>query len=394
MSTTLHDNKVALQERIVAAAVLAPSAENVQPWHFRSNGDELQLCLDRDRMLASDVDQMLAFTGLGASLENAVIAARELGFEPDVTIEKLSSSSLRPAHTQGRDRFLPVATLSFDRPGAPDSLFASIESRCTCRRMDGRRPVGREPLARMAASTDQFPSVRLDWLTERRIIGDVAKLVGLGNRIRFEHEPFHRELYDNLRFTNDEVKRTRDGLDLETLQLPIGVASVMSVLRKWLRMRMANQFGFSRGVARQAAKEVRCSGAVGLLSVDRANVDSFVAGGRALQRIWLTATSLGLGLHPTASLPVFLAYTERTDMSQLQPPHAQMAGAMRDRFFHLFPSLRGRTVQMTFRVGHAWPPAVRSLRRPVSAVLNFESKESDPDADSASTAWESRSPQQ
>jgi hypothetical protein len=195
-------------------------------------------------------------------------------------------------------------------------------------------------------------------------------LIGQGNRIRFEHEPFHGELYHHLRFTPEEAHVTRDGLDVATLQLPLGVAWIMWLLRKWPRMRAANFAGFSRAVARQASHEVKSSGAVGILTVDAA-AEEFLTGGRALERLWLTATSCELALHPTASLAVFLAHAERTDLRQLLPHHATMARSMVERFYRLCPSLRGRTVQMMFRVGHAAPPAIRSLRRPAGSVLDF-----------------------
>jgi hypothetical protein len=311
---------------------------------------------------------MLALTGLGASVENAVIAARQFGIEPTVVADDVKSGQLRPIADSAGEPLLRIATLSLVESGSPDALHPQLASRCTCRRMDRRR-VEPEFLARLKSCVADDAGVRLDWLTDPLEIAGVAALVGNGNRIRFEHEPFHRELYENMRFSAAEVKRTRDGLDVATLQLPPGVGRVLRLLRTWPRMRTANLVGFSRAVGRQAAAEVRGSGAIGILTVDRPETDAFLEGGRAFGRIWLSATSLGLALHPTASLPVFLAHAERTDMSQLQPRHSRMAQYMLDEFYRLCPILRGRTVQMVFRLGYGPRPKVRSLRRSVSDVL-------------------------
>jgi hypothetical protein len=237
--------------------------------------------------------------------------------------------------------------------------------------MDAKRAIAQESLAQLSASMDQFESVKIDWLIDPSAIGEIAALVGQGNRMRFEYEPFHGELYQHLRFSAAEARSTGDGLDVATLQLPFGVARILFFLRRWSRMRLANRVGFSRSVAFQAAQEVRSSSAVGVLSVDAPDAREFVVGGRAFERLWLTATSLGLALHPTASLPVFLAYAERSDLGQLLPRHARTARTMADRFYRLCPSLRGRVVQMAFRLGYATPPDTRSLRRPVRAVLDL-----------------------
>lgn len=133
----------------------------------------------------------------------------------------------------------------------------------------------------------------------------------------------------------------------------------------------ANLLGFSRGVARQAAAEVCASGAIGILTVDEPTKANFLSGGRQFERLWLSATAAGIGLHPAASLAVFLAYAERTDGRGLPAKHWRMAQAMKQEFDRLYPQLQGRTVQMVFRVGYADAPAVRSLRRPAQDVLHL-----------------------
>lgn len=345
---------------------MAPSAENLQPWKFRSDGEVLTLYFDRTRHLASDIDGMLALTGLGACLENALIAALEQGYETQIDLEARPEMSLASAD------LIQIASLHLFRGAEVDPLFEYIDCRCTSRRMKASPQIPDEHLGEIFKSTVGIQGVRVDWVQNRSEIRQLAQLIGVGNRIRFEFQPFHSELYHSLRFSESEVEQTRDGLDVATLQLPRGIGGLMYALRFWPRMASANRIGFSRGVARQASHEVQQSAALGVLTVDKPTTESFLCGGRAFQRLWLAATSLGLAVHPTASLPVFLAYARQGAKSQLLESHQRMAQQMSRQFDYFMPNLSGRSVQMVFRLGHGEPPDVRSLRRPVKDVLEFE----------------------
>jgi hypothetical protein len=286
--------------RIVEAAGLAPSAENLQPWRFRIEEDSILVLLDLTRQLPSDVGRMLGLTGIGTAIENAVVAASYEGLATDVDCVYADELSRSTGDT------IPVVRLRFEESDEQsDALKKYIADRCTTRRMEATR-IEQDTLKIVGNSVCGFESVELHWVDEGRLPA-FARLVGLGNRIRFEHRPFHAELYHSLRFDAAEIARTRDGLDVTTLQLPFGVAGIMYLLRTWPRMRVANLLGFSRGVERQATAEVMKSGALGFISVPTADAGAFVEGGRSFERMWLTATQLGLCFHPTASLPVFIA---------------------------------------------------------------------------------------
>ncbi|HEY3409887.1 MAG TPA: nitroreductase family protein, partial [Propionicimonas sp.] len=66
-------------ERLVAAASRAPSADNMQAWNFAHRGDSVEVSLEPSRVLPTDVQQMFAWVGLGAAVENLVVAAEHEG---------------------------------------------------------------------------------------------------------------------------------------------------------------------------------------------------------------------------------------------------------------------------------------------------------------------------
>ena len=141
-------------------------------------------------------------------------------------------------------------------------------------------------------------------------------LVAQSDRMRFEHERFHAELYRQLRFTAADSERTRDGLDVRTLELPPGAVHVLHFLRKWPRIRFLNHFGLSRMMSMPSRWSVCRSGAVGILTVGEPAVSKYLAGGRALERIWLACHGEG-PVAASARQPADI-YRPRTPVERLR----------------------------------------------------------------------------
>lgn len=302
-----------------------------------------------------------------------MIAFRQVEVEPRLT-DLWGSRPLTSA-----PRLLPVVRLDPGPHCEADVLFGSIPGRTTCRRLDHKRPLPPALLSQLSDSIGRFPSVTVDWITEPKQMAAMARLVGAGNRIRFEHEPFHAEFYHNLRLTPEEARSSCDGLDLDTLQLPPSARVMLRLMRSWSRIRIANSLGFSRAIERQARCETLASAAIGVLTVDAPSALNFLDGGRALERIWLTASAAGVGLHPAASPAVFLAHVDRTDGSKMLPAHLRTARDMKRQFNLCLPASQGRSLQMIFRLGYPSWPARPSLRRPLRDSIESEPTQIDPE---------------
>ena len=349
--------------RLIEAAVLAPTPDNNQPWRFAVRDERLFLYLDPTRTLPSDVNSMFDLVGLGAALENACIAAREAGYTPHVEVADCPAASLS-------DPNRPVASIAFAAGGQPDPLYPYLGVRCTCRRLYSTKPLSVETLGRMTEAAQQSGVVRVDWVTDRSQISEMARLLAAADLIRFQYEPFHNEIFRQLRFTAEEAERTRDGLDLRTLELPPGVGWLLHKLKPWKRIRMVHRLGLGRLLTMPSALAVKRSSVVGLLSVSRPSAELFLRGGMALERLWLTATGLDLALQPLGSLPIFLAHWHQLGGSRLAAPHVAEIKRISEKLRTLLPTLGGNVLQIMFRIGHSAPPTYRAFRRKVEEVRN------------------------
>ena len=347
--------------QLIEAAILAPTPDNNQPWRFAVRDERLLVYLDPSRTLPSDVNSMFDLVGLGAAIENACIAARQAGYQPQVEVADCSAEA-------SNDPSRPVASIRFVPGGQPDPLYPYLATRCTCRRLFSRKPVAAESLAQMAAAAEQTGAVRVDWVTDRSQISEMARLLAASDLIRFQYEPFHNELFRQLRFTAEEAERTRDGLDLRTLELPPGAGWLLRMLQPWKRMRKIHQLGLGPLLTMPSVLAVRRSGALGLLSVSQPNVESFLQGGMAFERLWLTAAAVGVALQPLGSLPIFLAHWQQLGGARLAATQLSRVQGLADRLRTLLPQVGAGVLQIMFRIGQSPPPSHRALRRTVHEV--------------------------
>lgn len=68
----------------VWAACRAPSLHNIQPWRWVVDGDELELFLDKSRVLSSDRAGREAVIGCGAALDHLGVALASMGISTEV----------------------------------------------------------------------------------------------------------------------------------------------------------------------------------------------------------------------------------------------------------------------------------------------------------------------
>ena len=211
--------------------------------------------------------------------------------------------------------------------------------------------------------------MRVDWITDRPQIRKVARLIAASDLIRLQYEPFHNELFRQLRFTVEETEQTRDGLDVRTLDLPPGVAWLLRTLKPWKRMQRLHQLGLGRFLTMPSRLAVQRSGAVGLLSVESLSVARFLQGGMAMQRLWLTATSLKLALQPLGSLPIFLAHLHQLGGERLDSMHRAQVAQLSDKLRNLIPQGSGFSPLIMFRIGQTTRPRFRAIRRRIADVF-------------------------
>ena len=355
-----------LFRRLVTAASRAPSPDNMQAWAFTNVGDAIEVRLEPTRVLPTDVHQMFAWVGLGAAVENLILAAELDGYVATVDDDLLHSTA---AGTPDEPRRVSTPVTVRLSPGDPASrLGEQIERRETNRGTYDTallEPRTIEDLSAAVAGLD----AGVHWATGAQALDRLAGMDARSTYIRLEHRPLHDELFDILRFSRSEVEHTRFGLDFASLGIPVALVSVARLLRHPAVMKVVSRLGIGRLVARQLAAKLRKAGAVCLITARSPGAAGYVHAGRAMERLWLEATAGGLAVQPHGVLPQYLTkLDDKTDA--FTPRQTATMARHREPFARLFPTREGERPAIVLRVGRPrCRPARRSVRLPVERLI-------------------------
>ena len=293
-------------------AVLAPSGGNLQPWQFYADGEVLHMVQDRERSRSLlDVRQFASCIAMGAAIENAVIAAAHRGFT--TTVEAFPSQS-NPAW-MATLRFAPA---SDEATLATAALFPFLAQRVTNRRTGDPKPLdpGEAQILTAAAS---LHGVAIQLQTDRGKLDDVGQILGEADRVRFLCAALHRQVMSQLRWSPKEVESTRDGIDLATMELTAAEDAALRVLARPEIAAILRSQNAGAALAEGAQKSILGACAVGMFRVNAEDAHHFLSAGRAIQRVWLNATRLGLGFQPMTALLFTVRMIEAGDRNRPSP---------------------------------------------------------------------------
>jgi nitroreductase len=348
---------------LVSHALLAPSGGNCQPWRFSWTKGRLEVFHDAARSRSFlDFGHGGAMLAIGAALENLALAAESLGFEAQV---HAFPDKRDPSHVAGV-RFAPAVARD-------QELGRWMAARATNRRRGPRQPL---PDGTIEALAHAAEGARLQAHDSPEALDAIAGLLGRGERLRFLSQVMHAEMMREIRWTAGEARATRDGIDAATLELDATERAGLEVLRDARVLDALRGVGGGAGLEKLAHRSIESASAMGLLTIERTGPQSFLEGGRRLQRLWLRATSLGLALQPMTALIYLFARLERGGGEGLSAGEREELSLLRRGFREVFEVPRSHAELMLFRLARTGPPSARALRRPVHEVLVVEGNES------------------
>src|SRR5918994_511912 len=250
-------------------AILAPSAKNSQPWAFSVQGNRIHLLADLSRcQVIADPDRRELYISLGCALENLLVAAEHFGFRHGVSY-----------FPEARQEEL-VATVIFAPGGVPSHARLGATLNAILRRRNDNSvfrsvPVPEQLRLRLMACCVEA-DLRVHLTDDRHFRRWIDALTLEADRIEFADPAFRREL----------------GYWIG--QGVFGEPPLMARLEKLAVSRV----DLGDRVARQDHEIVESAALLGLICAAGDSHLSHVRAGQLFERLWLTATDLGVSIHP------------------------------------------------------------------------------------------------
>jgi nitroreductase len=274
-----------LLDFLVGRAAMAPSPYNSQPWRFRSKDPAVvDLQWDPERWLArADPEGRLLYVALGAALENFLVAARDLGFAPELDWFPDGEGSTTAVRIQ------------LGRPGELGEPDPRVDMQARRRTAHGPLTGPLEPSVRDAVDGMAMAGVTLAWAEgewQEALAGHAAETASH----QWRDPAFREELVAWLRKDRGELEVRRDGMALTRFRRFPGW------LAKGLRRAMVRLPGLFDPQARTARRIRRAPALVVLATPEGNGRRQWLEVGRAYQRLGVELARWGHALGPEAAL--------------------------------------------------------------------------------------------
>ncbi|WP_434421375.1 Rv1355c family protein [Nannocystis pusilla] len=353
---------IAEVRELVQYAIMAPSHGNDQPWRFEYGDGVLRVLHDTERGGGGrdEIGRHWALVAIGGALANLQIAAGVKGREANIQL-----------FPPKQDPSL-VAEVRFGlRAGGPadDPLFEEIPRRNTNRGLGTRAhlsPVHVQALS--AAARDS--GAKLQLCTDRALLGELGQLIGEAERLRLLTPTLHGPTMRQIRWSEAEAHDTQDGIRVEALAVTPMDFAAFQLLRSTDVAKVLRDTNGGRLLMMSSVQALASSAAVGLLTIPGQSPTALVRGGQAMQQLWLTASALGVAIHPMNTLIDMFARVERFHGAGFDKREIQRFLEMRERFTRAFTVALADVEILLFRLSYADPAPLRTLRRPVDAVFS------------------------
>ena len=341
--------------RILDLARWAPSGDNTQPWRFSLVGNNHIRVFGNDTRdhILYDFDGHASHLAHGALLETIRIAATGFGLNCCWQI------------TSDAEQREPIYDVQFssDAAATKSPLFDHIE-----RRVVQRRPMKTVPLTptqRAALINAGGNDVQMQLFEGSAERWAVAKLLWKSAKIRLtckEAYSIHKEIIEwRAQFSADRIPDQAVGVDPATARL------MEWAMASWERVHFMNRFLGGTIVPRlqlDLIPALLCAAHMLVLPKKQpSQLEDWVNLGATWQRIWLTATQLGLHMQPELTPVIFRWYARSGRRFSKDPTLSVRAEVLASEFERLAGANTTDPFGFFCRIGNSVEPTSRSIRK-------------------------------
>ncbi|MCY1531973.1 hypothetical protein D9M68_672130 [compost metagenome] len=310
-----------------------------------------------------DPDYLSSYTSIGAAIENLLLSAAR----QHLKVEWKLTPELTPTH---------IAWFNFTVNPEPDEtaiqLAMQISSRHTNRKITARTELDPSAFKRLEESCNPYDGISLKWITDPQKLQQLAAISAYTDLMRlFIPEAYTDFINREMRWSTEEVAATEDGIGVHTLDLSNNDLIGMRLIKDRRTVDFLQQINGGNGFKRLAMQQFMATPAIGLLSVPKSSVTHLINGGRAVERLWLTATGMELQIHPV-NVPLIFFYKNSVEKKLDLPEENKATLTQFERNFNeLFEMGLNEQAIFMFRIFKASPSPERTIRKSTSKIFSI-----------------------
>jgi len=356
--------------QLVNAANTAPSGGNCQPWKWLSKGKNLILYYDKSRNRSFlDYNDVSAYSSLGAAIENLVLKTHQLKYDIKVEIFPMETNLQVVALIKF---FKENCDIHGVEPHILDELANTIEKRHTNRNIRLRQMIEPTVYHDLKSVTETIPLAQIQFVDSEAGLIELQEIIASADRIRLLHPQCHNDLFKNeIRWTEKENLEKRDGVDIATIDITAGEFAGFKLAKDSDTIRHLRDWDKGTAFRKMTNKVVQSASAIGFITMPNYNKENFINGGRAWQRMWLSATEKKIGVQPLlVPLMFFIRHIHGEGVGMPVIMNEEI-GLLRERFKKVFSVNDNSAEVFLFRLCIADIPKTQSLRLPIDRTLEF-----------------------
>ncbi|KQB99018.1 Rv1355c family protein [Pedobacter sp. Hv1] len=361
--TNFQPTAEVLNELIIAAGK-APSGGNNQPWRWHFENGLLHLFLEQSAAQAYlDPQQISSYISIGASIENLLIAATKHNLNVDWQL----TPEFAPMH---------LAWFSFTETHLANEgekeLANQINLRHTNRQVTPKQEISTTDLAHLQQLIEPIKGAQLKWLSDPEQIKSLAATSAHTDLLRMFIEEAHDDFINReMRWNLTEVNETEDGIGIHTLDLSNNDRIGLNLVKDKRTIDFLQQIEGGSAFKRLAMQQFMSSPIIGLITMPTTAIQSFIAAGRAAERVWLGATALNLQVHPV-NVPLIFFHKNSIE-NNLDLPEKEKARLhqLENNFKETFELEKGEQAMFMFRLFKANASPERTIRKSTAKIFSI-----------------------
>lgn len=337
---------------IVKAGAMAPSGDNCQPWKFEKKDKSIDLVLDEKADESFfNISQKASIISCGAAAENIKVTASRFG--------------LRSMDSGFKDNKISIKFINGSDLIEKDELSDFVWQRCTNRKLYGSERIEDSIIKALEQEIESVKGARLNFILHEKEKKKLAKIVFHGDKIRTENKALHEHLMEMIRFTDEEAIEKRDGFHIKNLEAGAAGEVFLKLTRNWEVMRFFNLLGVGNIVSLNSLQGILNSSGCALLTMPGKTDNDFFNGGKALERVWLKLTSLGISMQPMTAITLFFIRMQENGVGEFSASHGRMLRKLYEDYKKLFKdlNLEDSGQIMLFRFGYGESIKYKTLRK-------------------------------